>query len=481
MSFTDLGQTHTNICLQCHKDNPTSWTMLDGSSRIPIGLFAPGDASNALGSYPEGKVPGSQTSHMWAAPDVNSAAGAQAPSDRRFYGRYHISTGKVTCQRCHDPHSRDPDNTKMLRLGAGSVEQMCVECHVPWVVGTPDRGLLSHPIVPDYAAAVAEKQDRFRLAEDIAAAPGDVQLVDGGVACTSCHGVHFADSRSATPLEPGAAGYGDGKLLRSDGLLAEDASILCQACHTYKAHGSPNEEVGCLVCHSGHSYNHGEVNYFVLRNQAQTATFGAVGGLRYTALPDVHGGSSTVAAQWAGMPGAADGFCERCHGELTTMPNSSRAHMEGENCLDCHSHNAPDMTYSFGANCTDCHGFPPAGNVAGGPDGYAYVEGGHDYAADPYYKNEALAPHTSHAGAGSGYAFACNLCHNADDFAATHNQGSFQDVFLAGNSFASLVTAGGFSAPPMILPAPALAATSTATAAAASTTRRARRRAISPR
>ncbi|UWZ79927.1 CxxxxCH/CxxCH domain-containing protein [Geoalkalibacter halelectricus] len=447
MSFTDLGQTHTNICLQCHKDNPTSWTMLDGSSRIPIGLFAPGDASNALGSYPEGKVPGSQTSHMWAAPDVNSAAGAQAPSDRRFYGRYHISTGKVTCQRCHDPHSRDPDNTKMLRLGAGSVEQMCVECHVPWVVGTPDRGLLSHPIVPDYAAAVAEKQDRFRLAEDIAAAPGDVQLVDGGVACTSCHGVHFADSRSATPLEPGAAGYGDGKLLRSDGLLAEDASILCQACHTYKAHGSPNEEVGCLVCHSGHSYNHGEVNYFVLRNQAQTATFGAVGGLRYTALPDVHGGSSTVAAQWAGMPGAADGFCERCHGELTTMPNSSRAHMEGENCLDCHSHNAPDMTYSFGANCTDCHGFPPAGNVAGGPDGYAYVEGGHDYAADPYYKNEALAPHTSHAGAGSGYAFACNLCHNADDFAATHNQGSFQDVFLAGNSFASLVTAGGILSP----------------------------------
>ncbi|SDL83922.1 Geobacter sulfurreducens CxxxxCH...CXXCH domain-containing protein, partial [Geoalkalibacter ferrihydriticus] len=448
VSFTDLGQGSTNLCLQCHKEGAGSILMLDGSYKSPGGRFAPGDASNAMGSYPDGLAEGAQTSHIWASPDVNAAAGAQAPSDRRFYGRYGISTGKLTCQRCHDPHSRDPENTKILRLGAGSRDQMCIECHAPWVVGSEDRGLLTHPTVESYAVVAAAQPDKYRSVEDVEAWPGDIQLLDnGGVGCASCHGVHFADSSSETPTAPGQAGVGDGKLLRGDGPQSAGTYPLCQACHTYKPHGSAAEEISCLVCHSGHSYNAGEVNYFVLRSQTETLTYGPVGGLRYATLPDVHSGSSTIAAQWAGTPGAADGFCERCHGELTTMPNSARGHIEGENCLACHNHNAAGMEFSFGANCADCHGFPPSVNVAGGPDGYAFVEGGHDYAADPYYKDESLSAHTSHAGSSSGYGFTCNLCHNADDFAATHNQGSFQDVFLTGNSFDSLVTAGGILSP----------------------------------
>ncbi|UWZ79944.1 CxxxxCH/CxxCH domain-containing protein [Geoalkalibacter halelectricus] len=448
VSFTDLGQGTTNICLQCHKEGAGSIQMLDGTFRAPTGRFAPGDASNALGSYPDGLEPGAQTSHIWAASDVNPQAGAQAPSDRRFYGRYHISTGKITCQRCHDPHSRDPENTKILRLGAGSRDQMCIQCHAPWVVGSEDRGLLTHPTVEDYAAVVAAQPDKYRPIAEVEAWPGDIQLLDnGGVGCASCHGVHYADSSSETPVIPGQASIGDGKLLRGDGPQSAGTYPLCQACHTYKLHGSATEEVSCLVCHSGHSYNQGEINYFVLRSQTETQTYGAVGGLRYAALPDVHGGSSTIAAQWAGTPGSPDGFCERCHGEVTTMEGSARAHIAGENCLACHNHNAAGMEYSFGANCADCHGFPPSVNVAGGPDGYAYVEGGHDYAADPYSKDENLSAHTSHAGSGSGYGFTCNLCHNADDFAATHNQGSFQDVFLAGNSFDPLVTANGILSP----------------------------------
>ncbi|KIH77896.1 Geobacter sulfurreducens CxxxxCH...CXXCH domain-containing protein [Geoalkalibacter ferrihydriticus] len=448
VSFTDLGQGTTNLCLQCHKEGAGSILMLDGTFRSPGGRFAPGDASNAMGSYPAGLNEGDQVSHMWAAKDVNAAAGAQAPSDRRFYGRYNISTGKITCQRCHDPHSRDPQNTKILRLGAGSRDQMCIQCHAPWVVGSEDRGLLTHPTVESYAAVVAAQPEKYRSSAEVEAWPGDIQLLsNGGVGCSSCHGVHFADSRSDTPTAPGQAGTGDGKLLRGDGPQSAGTYPLCQACHTYKAHGSAVEEVGCLVCHSGHSYNNGEVNYFVLRSQAQTLTYGAVGGLRYAALPAFHGGSSTTAAQWAGSPGAADGFCERCHGELTSMPNSARAHIEGENCLDCHNHSGAGMEYSFAANCADCHGFPPSANVAGGPGGYAYVEGGHNYAASSNPKNEDFTPHTSHSGAGSGYGFACNLCHNADDFAATHNQGSFQDIFLGGNSFNSLTTGGGILNP----------------------------------
>ncbi|WP_429885317.1 cytochrome c3 family protein, partial [Geoalkalibacter halelectricus] len=448
VSFTDLGQGTTNLCLRCHREGASPIPMLDGTSRAPNARFAPGDASNAMGSYPPGLEPGAQTSHIWAGKDVNPAAGAQAPSDRRFYGRYHVSTGKITCQRCHDPHSRDPENTKILRLGAGSRDQMCVECHAPWVVGSEDRGLLTHPSVADYAAVAAAQPDKYRPIAEVEAWPGDIQLLsNGGVGCSSCHGVHFADSKADTPTAPGQAGSGDGKLLRGDGPQSAGTYPLCQACHTYKFHGSAEEEIGCLVCHSGHSYNAGQVNYFVLRSQTETQTYGPVGGLRYTVLPNVHGGSSTIAAQWAGTPGSADGFCERCHGELTTMPNSSRAHIAGENCLACHSHNASGMTYSFGANCADCHGFPPSAHIPGGPNGYAYVESGHNYALAANAKNENFTPHTSHSGAGSGYGFTCNLCHNADDFAATHNQGSFQEVFLSGNSFDSLVTAGGILSP----------------------------------
>ncbi|WP_305042337.1 CxxxxCH/CxxCH domain c-type cytochrome [Geoalkalibacter sp.] len=447
VSFTDLGQGTTNICLQCHKDGASLTLMLDNTLRAPVGLFAPGDASNAMGSYPNGMMPGAQTSHMWAGKDVHAAAGAKAPTNRVFYGRYGISTGKLTCQRCHDPHSTDATNTKILRLGTGSTEALCVECHATWAVGSSERGLLSHPMVSDYAAVAAASPDDYRPADQVEAWPGDIQLVNGGVGCSSCHGVHFADSSSDTPVASGQAGMGDGKLLRADGSNAADKSTLCQACHTYKPHGSIEEEVGCLVCHSGHNYNGGgAVNYFVLRNQAQTATYPAPLGtnLRYTTLPSVHGGTSTVAAQWAGTPGAADGYCERCHGELTSMPRSARTHLEGENCLDCHSHNGAGMPYSFAANCNDCHGFPPADTSQGGPGGYAYVADPlRDYSAQGFYKPENLTPHSSHSGASSGYSFSCGVCHNADDFAGTHNQGTFQDVLLAGNSFAPLTSGNG--------------------------------------
>ena len=58
ISFTDLGNATTNICLQCHKANPSSWSMLDGANPTPTGLFAPTDASNAMSSYPGALAPG---------------------------------------------------------------------------------------------------------------------------------------------------------------------------------------------------------------------------------------------------------------------------------------------------------------------------------------------------------------------------------------------------------------------------------------
>jgi predicted CXXCH cytochrome family protein len=329
--------------------------MLDGFSATPTGVFAPTDASNVMGSYPTGLAEGSgsrsQSSHIWAARDVNEAAGAKAPSNRYFYGRYGISTGKVTCQRCHDPHSRDATNTKILRLGTGSREQMCIDCHAPWNIDNTDHGLLSHPMVADYAAvqgAVAN-EGKYRAPADVATQGGEVVLVDGKVSCSSCHGVHFTDSDGTTLDGPGQTlSAGDGKLLKADGPAGNDKSMLCQACHTYKAHGSTNETVGCLVCHSGHAYNGGNPNYYVLRGQTETTTYGAVNSLAYTDLTADLGGTSTTAQLWAGSAGSADGYCERCHGDLTSMPGSSRTHVEGEDCLECHAHNGDGMTYTAG-------------------------------------------------------------------------------------------------------------------------------------
>ncbi len=451
ISYTDLGNAATNICLDCHKENPPSVTMLDGTSATPTGLFTPTDASNAMGTYPEGLAedsgPGSQTSHIWAGRDVMEPAGAQAPTNRLFYGRYGISTGKLTCQRCHDPHSRDATNTKLLRLGTGSREQMCIDCHAPWNLDNTDHGLLTHPLVADYEAVQTANPDKYKPAADVSTSPGEIELVNGSVVCSSCHGTHFADSDGATTDGPQQTlSAGDGKILRADGPESADKSVLCQSCHTYKPHGSATEIAGCLVCHSGHSYNGGTPNYYVLRDSAITATYGAVANLSYTDLSSDLGGSSSTVELWAGTAGSADGYCERCHGELTTMANSTRTHVEGEDCNGCHSHNGTSMTYSFEANCTDCHGWPPSDATQGGPSGFAYDSAnGYDYSAVAEYKDESFTPHTSHTGSGSGYEYSCSLCHN-DDFATTHDTGTFQNVFT-GTSFDPLVDGGGSFAP----------------------------------
>jgi predicted CxxxxCH...CXXCH cytochrome family protein len=451
VSYNELGNATTNVCLECHKDNPVSVTMLDGSSATPTGLFSPTDASNAMGSYPSGMSEvtgaGSQSSHIWSARDVNEAAGAKAPSNRYFYGRYGISTGKVTCQRCHDPHSRDATNTKILRLGTGSREQMCIDCHAPWNIDNTDHGLLSHPMVADYAAVQGANPGKYRAPADVAAAAGEVTLVNGKVSCSSCHGVHFVDSDGATVDGIGQIlSAGDGKLLKADGPTGTDKSMLCQACHTYKAHGSTTETVGCLVCHSGHSYNGGSPNYYVLRGQAETTTYGAVNSLTYTDLTAGLGGTSTTAQLWAGSAGSADGYCERCHGDLTSMPGSSRTHVEGENCLECHAHNGEGMTYAFEANCTDCHGWPPSDDTQAGPSGYAFVASpARDYSADANYKAESTTAHTTHTGSSSAYGMSCGRCHD-DDFATTHNDGNYQNVFT-GTTADSVSSAGGVLSP----------------------------------
>ncbi|MEJ2202160.1 MAG: hypothetical protein P8X63_14260, partial [Desulfuromonadaceae bacterium] len=60
-----------NLCLSCHAPgNANTYELTDGGTSNPVtGTFASGDASDAMGSYPDGVTPGDQTSHFWAGSD----------------------------------------------------------------------------------------------------------------------------------------------------------------------------------------------------------------------------------------------------------------------------------------------------------------------------------------------------------------------------------------------------------------------------
>lgn len=431
VSYTDLGNVKTNICLRCHRDSPQSWFINDGTMATPSGLFAETDASNARGSYPAGLLPGEETSHMWAAPDVNAAAGAAAPVNRRFYGRYGITAGKVACSRCHDPHGDEESNPQLLKLGGGAAEAMCLDCHRPWDQ-SDNHGWETHPLVADYAAKAAASSGRLLAAPGNGGGSGDIRLVNGGVSCTSCHGVHFVDSDASTvdgkgrPLSPGS-----GRLLRADGPQRTNKSALCQACHTYLEHGDASgEKAGCLVCHGGHAYDPTAPNGFVLRKIAATATFGEVSGLVYSS-PEVLNAALKYTFWNDRTDGTADGYCEKCHGDAGTIgAGAGQYHVRTAVCTDCHVHNRPGNAYSFEPNCGACHAFPPAW-------------GSHQaHLAD----GRLLAP------------LACGTCHKASGHRNDLSEVRFDpaDPRLAGASYSDqggdetsrYTPAGGYSAEP---------------------------------
>lgn len=426
---------NTNLCLKCHKDSPPAVTYNDlTTGHKPNGLFHPNEASDALGSATAvGMSPTLQTSHFWASKKDNMpAAGALPPSKTLYTSRYGISTGKVTCTRCHDPHLPITTDPKLLRMSEAG-DLICFDCHRPWKLSN-NQGRETHPIVVDYAAVATAQPTRYK--SSVANVDqGGVQLVSGGVTCTSCHGTHFADSHSASPDgRNNRAGLlaGDGKLLRSDGpkrtgataaATAQLRSNLCQACHTYKTHGDVNP-IGCLDCHSGHVYNNGDPNFFVLRGSIDSvyvpknSATGAVANLQF----------KSATAEW--MNAGGTGYCQSCHTLPAPHNGLSSGNAAPTSCGECHNHGHANR--SFTASCADCHGTPPSAAVAGpAVNGYA-KSGSHDYATSGVYKDETLTPHNSHAG-GADYRFACDVCH----LGKSHATGSFQDVFITPHALAS--------------------------------------------
>ncbi|MHB1398349.1 MAG: CxxxxCH/CxxCH domain c-type cytochrome [Trichloromonadaceae bacterium] len=427
----------TNLCLKCHKDTPPAVTFNDGSSgHLPSGLFHPNDASDALNSATAAGMtpaPTQQTSHFWAGKkDAVPAAGALAPTRTLYTSRYGISTGKVTCTRCHDPHLPITTDPKLLRMTEAG-DLICLDCHRPWKLSN-NRGRETHPIVADYGAVAAANPTKYKpVVTNVG--NGGVQLVGDGVSCSSCHGAHFADSHSGTiDGRDNRAGLlaGDGKLLRSDGpkrsgaTAADTAQLrsnLCQACHTYKPHGDANP-IGCLECHSGHSYNNGNPNYFVLRGSIasvyvpKNAAVGAVNNLQFT----------SATAEW--MNAGGTGYCQNCHTLVAPHNGLSSGNGISSSCGECHYHGHAER--SFTASCADCHGTPPtAAAEAPAAGGYA-KSGSFDYFTSGFYKDESQTPHGNHAG-GSDYRFSCDVCH----LGKSHASGSFQDVFITPHALAS--------------------------------------------
>ncbi|HEY6006775.1 MAG TPA: cytochrome c3 family protein, partial [Geobacteraceae bacterium] len=242
----DLGGTgYNNICLNCHRPG------------FPKGGAKPlteADIANPFRTFTSARL-GTvfQTSHGWATPDTLPAAGAQPPvqaamTTNTLRAR---TAGQLACVRCHNQHSNV--NGKFLRV-ANDQDQLCLDCHRSR--NTPSHIQGTHPVGVDYAASAAANPGLFtRLSSN-----SPVILKGGKVLCSSCHGVHYTDSRAATPS---AANFNN--LSTSDGLLLRvplhgatvaagqpDTGNICVSCHAGKLnHNRIGQNVQCGDCHGG--------------------------------------------------------------------------------------------------------------------------------------------------------------------------------------------------------------------------------------
>lgn len=455
------AKTHTDSCNGCHRmvgANPRGMTNLCVNCHTALNpataaKFVVGDASNAMG---HGLNTAGNSSHNWGGfSSFKEDAGSTYPPTTFYFSKNSISTKRVTCSICHDPHLETSPN-KLLRVAAAG-DLICQQCHVNWFIpNLPDtNATLTHPLVADYATFAAANPLDYKAISNAGA--GDVRLVDGGVSCTSCHATHYADSNSTTAdgiANQGSLVPGDGHLLRSDGPLrigatrntpkgadnlpgtADDGapgtaqlrSNLCQSCHTIELHGqgvSGDHMLGCLDCHGGHAYNGGTPNAYILNKMTPDAVPTRINGVnsapaQITFANYPNGGSTRT--KWADENvGGTSGFCERCHGDVNSIAMVTKAAEHGvgntNECTACHKHNDPANLYSFNrdasaATCGQCHGFPPYKNVPGDRIAVPANDGGYalNNSSDPntpydylnnsgHFKNEEQTGHKVHAGA----------------------------------------------------------------------------------
>ena len=431
-SHLDLGSTgYNNICLNCHRPGDPA----AGSKPITLA-----DAANPFGTHSAAVSKQYQTSHRWDGSDTNPAAGALPPVQGQMTtgGLRARTGGQLACVRCHNQHEKGLDG-KFLRV-QNDQDQLCLDCHRTRNVQSHTKG--SHPVGIAYDGT---KTGFKNLTAANPTANLKNYLKNGNVSCSTCHGVHFTDSRSSTV--DGSAQFanlssGDGHILRTDRRgkndgAGYDSANLCTNCHAgKKSHNMKGQDVQCADCHGTHvEYDpqdptgaNGTNIYLIRRNVTNNGQPSQI-FFRYT-------GSRTEYVN-----GSGKGVCQGCHAvpAFPSNPGAPEEHSSSDPkvCTTCHFHNSTNG--SFSGACTTCHGYPPI--TAAGLVGYTR----------PTDTKTGATPgspggHATHA---MGRFMACNTCHtgfaapkampsNTIDIGFTINGSTFK-------GFAGSVSGGTFN------------------------------------
>lgn len=455
---------YNNVCLNCHSRGRVS---------ITYGLlppFAQGDMAINVGPS-NGKIdPGkTQSSHKWEGSDDVPKAGAVPSTNPQLNGGGESASvtknnflNSLYCARCHAIHTRSDVPTSAVTpfLRADNTnDAMCLDCHRPR--NQTSHTLGTHPVNVNYPTVAAAKPNEY-YATPINSNPNNptsdlatkkqangTRVPITTVLCTTCHGVHFTDSNSATFDNASSAMFGrlstsTGYLLKTD-LKGANSSArnICTNCHittdvnsnakvknhTSTAAGKEHDNQ-CADCHGGHvdEADKSVPNVFLVR--------------RFMPVSSVKGKTPMVLFQYTSISRRnynkdAYGVCVSCHRNALPSSISQHTSTDAKVCNSCHTHKT-----GFSADCTGCHGFPPRIDAAG-PNGYA--DGYQNLAG---HVSEATSPHMRHAGGSTNYSFSCYECHKGNDHNSTPN--SFRDVFkdpagtLAGSSAVYIV------APPVL-------------------------------
>ena len=381
-SINPTGSAYNNVCLSCH--NPSN----PGANSS----FTVADQANPYNNHSvEGINKLYQTSHRWDGSDTVPEAGALPPQALLMNGDglRDRTNNSLSCVRCHDPHRNDlgcarchdPNFTADVAAANGSgviaanflrvpnnADQMCLDCHRPRNVASHLQG--SHPVLVNYSAiATANPAKYVKPVKNSTSANAtsdlNVQLAQTGkqVVCTTCHGVHYTDSRSSTVDGKTAfakLSSSDGSLLRTDRRSAAvaagvaDKTNICTNCHAAKFnHNNAGQNVQCDDCHGAHvEYDAADpkaakgVNIFLVRRNVTVAGQAAKVFYRYTAA---------AKREFVNTDNTGLGLCQRCH---TTPTTGYHVTAQPNQCGTCHVHSSAKG--SFSPECTACHGYPPA-------------------------------------------------------------------------------------------------------------------------
>jgi len=402
-----------NMCQSCHRTG-------DGFAKAkPMALV---DTSAIFGDHSTqefGKL--RQTSHRWDGSDINPAAGAQPPIQAamttntngvlNLRGR---SGNELACVRCHSPHLAGAPGA-MLRMPIDQ-DQMCLDCHRSRDKQSHLSG--THPVRVNYDAAAAKgNYNNPPLNANPANPTSDLSnrftktAPTRNIVCTTCHGVHYTDSRSSTfdgaSTAKGKGNYtnlstGDGYQLRTDRRGAKvpsgtaDKLNICTNCHANKkSHNAKDQDVQCNDCHGAHveydpkdPTNSKGTNVYLVRRNVKKGGMPSSIYFRYT-------GSKREYVNDTGT-----GVCQGCHNVPETGGKSPEEHdsKKAGDCNKCHFHSS--AAGSFSGNCGQCHGMPPSSSTPGA-GGLATPATG--------ALGGAAGAHVAHVS--TGLKMECNGCH----------------------------------------------------------------------